>query len=158
MLFIHFYLQKQTSGQLSALDSSIDQYPHLHGAEDGIVTAASSEEKRDGIEDIEKLQMLTEEKANEMLSNAEQEKHFTGANSDFVSETCQTPEIAKNIQGVKSPDIDSPFRRFLSQMSQQNSIAMWLLAFIAIRTSWPLVGSVTEFIFRKRSRKIMPAA
>ncbi|KAB5529960.1 hypothetical protein DKX38_020041 [Salix brachista] len=155
--YIHVQ-KKQTSGQLSALDSSIDQYPRLHGAEDGIVTAASGDEKRDGIEDIKKLQMLGEEKTNEMLSNAEQEKHFTGAKSDFVSETCQTSEIAKNIQGVKSPDIDSPFRRFLNQMSQQNSIAMWLLAFIAIRTSWPLVGSITKFIFRKRSRKIMPAA
>ncbi|KAJ6693594.1 hypothetical protein OIU85_004377 [Salix viminalis] len=155
--YIHVQ-KKQTSGQLSALDSSIDQYPRLHGAEDGIVTAASDDEKRDGIEDIKKLQMLGEEKTTEMLSNAEQEKHITGANSDFVSETCQTPEIAKNIQGVKSPDIDSPFRRFLNQMAQRNSIAMWLLAFIAIRTSWPLVGSITKFISRKRSRKIMPAA
>lgn len=158
MLFIHIYLQKQTSGQHSALDSSIDQYPHLHVAEDGIVTVASCEEKRDGIEDIKNLQMLSEGKTTEMLSNAEQEKHVTEAKSDFMSETCRTSGIAKNIQGVESPDITSPLRRFLNQISQQNSISIWLLAFIAIRTSWPLVGSITKFIFRKRSRKIMPAA
>lgn len=155
--YIHVQ-KKQTSGQHSALDSSIDQYPHLHVAEDGIVTAASGEEKTDGIEDIKNLQMLSEEKTTEMLSNAEQEKHVTEAKSDFMSETCQTSEIAKNIQGVESPDITSPLRRFLNQISQQNSISIWLLAFIAIRTSWPLVGSLTKFIFRKRSRKIMPAA
>ncbi|KAJ6884714.1 hypothetical protein NC652_031654 [Populus alba x Populus x berolinensis] len=155
--YIHVQ-KKQTSGQHSALDSSIDQYPHLHVAEDGTVTAASSEGKRDGIEDIKNLQMLSEEKTTEILSNGEQEKHVTEAKSDFMSETCQTSEIAKNIQGVESPDITSPLRRFLNQISQQNSISTWLLAFIAIRTSWPLVGSITKFIFRKRSRKIMPAA
>ncbi|CAK7323586.1 unnamed protein product [Dovyalis caffra] len=164
--------KKQTSGQRSVLDSAIDQHPHLHVSVDGIVTPAGSEEKRDEIEGTKKLQMLSEEKTNEMLSNAEHDQLFTEATSDFMSKTAQTSEEAINIQDAKSPekasniqdqdakspDITVPVRRFLNQISQQKSISMWLLAFLAIKTSWPLVRSAFNFIFRKRSRKFMPAA
>jgi hypothetical protein len=36
--------------------------------------------------------------------------------------------------------------------------SMWLLAYIAIMTSWPLVGSALQIFFRKKLRNVLPAA
>ncbi|CAK7335261.1 unnamed protein product [Dovyalis caffra] len=105
--------KKQTSGKDSVLDSSIDQYPHLHVYVDGLVTTAGK--KAINIQDA------------------------------------KSPEKASNIQDqdAKSPDITVPVRRFLNEISQQKSISMWFLAFIAIESSWPLFSYSDPFVLLK---------
>uniref|UniRef100_A0A2K1WRN0 Uncharacterized protein n=1 Tax=Populus trichocarpa TaxID=3694 RepID=A0A2K1WRN0_POPTR len=44
-------------------------------------------------------------------------------------------------------------RKFLNHILQQKRISMWFLAFIAIRTNWPLLGSALNLIFRKQEVK-----
>lgn len=142
----------------SLVESSIDCGPYVNVAEDGMVAAVSSRNTRDDmVEDSKKLQKLDHKKVNEMLSDAEQVWHLTETKSNFVAETAQSSEQGTINQEDKSPDATAAVRRCLNQISRQNRKSIWLLALIAIVTSWPLVGSALTIIFRKKLRNFSPA-
>lgn len=50
-------------------------------------------------------------------------------------------------------DVLTPLKRYVGQLSRQNRLSIWLLVYIAITTSWPLVGSALSLVFGKRLRR-----
>uniref|UniRef100_A0A2P2NYG0 Embryogenesis-associated protein EMB8 n=1 Tax=Rhizophora mucronata TaxID=61149 RepID=A0A2P2NYG0_RHIMU len=104
------------------------------------------------VEDIKVLQTLQEESNNNAIPGPEQVEHHTDGMSSFVTENAQTSEQAANFQ-----DIKGPLERHLGQISRQNKTSIWLLAFIAIITSWPLLESAFGIFLGKKLRNALRA-
>jgi hypothetical protein len=47
-------------------------------------------------------------------------------------------------------DAIAPVRRSINQITRSQGKSVWLLAYIAAVTSWPLLGALGFFLFRKR--------
>uniref|UniRef100_A0A2N9IKB6 Reverse transcriptase zinc-binding domain-containing protein n=1 Tax=Fagus sylvatica TaxID=28930 RepID=A0A2N9IKB6_FAGSY len=152
-------LEIQNSGPHSSLDSTIDQGPYVNVAEDGMVAAMCNEQNRDdSIEEIHELQNVHYEKDNKMVSDAKQDAHMTKGKDDVFPVRAETTIHATSVQDDKPHDVISPVRKCLDLLSQRNRWSMWLLAYIAITTSWPLVGSAFNIVFKKKLRNVLPTA
>ncbi|KAK3230399.1 hypothetical protein Dsin_002280 [Dipteronia sinensis] len=146
----YMHVQKKKSGLHSSLESSIDQGPYVNVSADGMVAAVGNEQTRNSmVEDLPESQK-TYNVDNEMVPNTEQGEQLMEANSDALPNIVQTCEQPTNIPDVKFPNVIASVRRYLNQLQQQNMLSIWLLAYIAIVTTWPLVGSALGIIFRKK--------
>jgi hypothetical protein len=148
------YLQMENSGPHFSSDSAIDQGPYVNVA-DGMVSAMCNEQNGDNmVEELPELQKIHDEKDNKIVSDVKQDGQLTGAKDDALPDIAET----SNSKNAEHHDGISPVRRCLHLLSRQNRWSMWLLAYIAIMTSWPLVGSALQIFFRKKLRNVLPAA
>ncbi|XP_034197201.1 embryogenesis-associated protein EMB8 isoform X2 [Prunus dulcis] len=154
----YMHVQKMVSfGAQSSLDSSIDQGPYVNIAEDGMVAAVGNEQaKENRTEDVLEQQKTHQRKTNEMVSG-EQDDHMIKP-EPCSGEIVQSSEQATTRQDSKPLDVISPVRRCLELLSQRSRWSFWLLVYVAIVTSWPLVGSALQIVFRKKLRNISRAA
>ncbi|OMO56748.1 hypothetical protein COLO4_35563 [Corchorus olitorius] len=156
----YMHVQKtENSDQQLSLESTIDQGPFVNVAEDGMVAAVGNEHAQNNIvEDVSGLRNIQPKKCDDGVSTSEQNKHLTASKSDVIPCATQVSEQSSNWQDVKSFDVISPLKRFLNHLSHQNGKSMWLLVYIAIITSWPIVGSTLRIFSRKKLRNVSPAA
>lgn len=142
-------VQVKDSGLHSTLDSSIDQGPYVNVA-DGMVAAAGNEHTRDIIEEDED-------------SKHPKDLHMDPTETvlDSGKNGPRTPETESNVScenAVQEVEAKSSATRYLLQISGRTRISIWLLAYIAVITSWPLVGSAIGIFFkRKKIRRVSPA-
>ncbi|GAV60444.1 Abhydrolase_6 domain-containing protein, partial [Cephalotus follicularis] len=152
----HMHVKQQNSGLQSSSEPSIVQGPFVNVTEDGLVVAVADEPRiNDLVEDSTEVQKSRHKSTNEVASAREQDECLRKAKSDFDRGT-QTSIQATRIEDLKSLYV-SPVRKCLNQLCRQSRSSMWLLAYVAIITSWPLVGSALQIIFRKKLRKVGPA-
>ncbi|CAL9020824.1 unnamed protein product [Prunus brigantina] len=153
----YMHVQKMVSfGAQSSLDSSIDQGPYVNIAEDGMVAAVGNEQaKENRTEDVLEQQKTHQRKTNEMVSG-EQDDHMIRP-EPCSAEIVQSSEQATRRQDSKPFDVITPVRRCLDLLSQQSRWSFWLLVYVSIVTSWPLVGSALQIVFRKKLRNVFPA-
>lgn len=143
----------QISKPNTTIDSSIDQGPYVNVTEDGMVAALNNEPTTDTVEELHVKQdthhethdMVPEEKVNE------QDELVANTKSGDSSGTAQT----SSARDAMVLDVMTPFKRYLSQLSRQNRWSIWLLVYIAITTSSPLVGSVLYAVFGKKLRDLL---
>ncbi|KAK6276823.1 hypothetical protein POUND7_017146 [Theobroma cacao] len=180
----HLHVQKTENSDLQlSLGSSIDEGPYVNVTENGMVAAVGNEHIGNNIvEDLAGLRKIHKQECDKMISASEQNKHMTEtmsdvvpsadkmvsaseenehlaeAMSDFVPGAAQVSGQSSNLQGVNSFDVIAHVKRCLNHLSRQNRNSMWLLAYIAIITSWPLVGSAFRIFSRKKLRNVSPAA
>lgn len=146
----------QSASPHSSLDSTIDQGPYVNIA-DGMVAAMGNEQnKYDIVEDLTELSKKSDEEDNKMAFEAKQDEHQTQA-KDVSPDIAEGTKQISFVQDVEHFDLTSPIRRCLNLLSRQNRCSMWLLTYIAIITSWPLVGSALHTVFRKKLRRFLPA-
>ncbi|KAJ4823038.1 hypothetical protein Tsubulata_012358 [Turnera subulata] len=138
--------EKQASGQHSPVESSIDQGPYVNVAEDGMLAAAADKEM--GAKDTKNTC--------EILPDAGSQGHKMGTKSGSLPEISQTSAESNQDNG-KSPYAYSAIKRRLNQICRQNRRSIWLLAFIALTTSWPLIGSALNVLFRRKRRNVSKA-
>ena len=139
------------------MDSTIDQGPFVSVAEDGTVVAMGNEQTGDDSVEVSETRKIYSEKI-EMISEADQVELSTEPESGFLPVIEETSRQASGIQDAKSLDATSPVRRCLNLLCRQSSYSIWLLAYIAIITSWPLLGSALQLLSRKKLRNVLPAA
>ncbi|KAG6427271.1 hypothetical protein SASPL_111513 [Salvia splendens] len=101
-------------------EPSIDQAPYVHLCQDGMVGGVSDETQ---------------------VEHQEQNK-----SGDRIHVELNQPPNTD--QGMAT--IVAPVMKRLNQLSRQNRTSLWLLAYIAFLTTWPLVGSAVSVFFRKR--------
>ncbi|KAH6802449.1 alpha/beta-Hydrolases superfamily protein [Perilla frutescens var. frutescens] len=121
------------------LESSIDQAPYVHVSEDGMVTGVSDEVPETG---VEHQQNIEENRAGDEIHVKKQSR------KDDLSEQ-------PNIDQAMS-DIVAPVMKCLNQLSHENRTSSWLLAYIAIMTTWPVVGSAVSVFLRKKFQGFFP--
>ncbi|XP_055816327.1 embryogenesis-associated protein EMB8 isoform X2 [Solanum dulcamara] len=134
--------RKKISIVHSPLETSIDQAPYVNLREDGLV-AAFSDEPSGEVGSQQNEQPVEDDKAGDRIRGVSGAMQLeTNATTQFVP----TPE----------PDFDAvmvPVKRCLNQLSRRSKISMWVLAYIAIITTWPILGSASP-MFKKKLRNI----
>ncbi|PSS31841.1 Embryogenesis-associated protein [Actinidia chinensis var. chinensis] len=148
--------QKQDPGPLSLPGSLIDQGPYVNFT-DGMVAAMGNElVTDDAVEDFSEVQKSHDRVTEEVVLDSKEGELPTGV-TDCPLNIPQTSKQVAGVKGVKTFDVTNPIRRCLNQLSRQNKTSMWLLGYIAIISTWPLVGAALHFVFKKKLKSIFPA-
>ncbi|ESQ43657.1 hypothetical protein EUTSA_v10013194mg [Eutrema salsugineum] len=111
------------------LGSSIDQGPFLvDTGEDGIIAAAAASEV-------------------ETRADAEQESSAQIEKTSYHLQKDNTPQGYNSLLG--------PLKKRVDQLSRYSRKSIWLLAYIAIVTTWPLLGPALLISIKKRFRRVV---
>ncbi|KAK9134839.1 hypothetical protein Syun_014169 [Stephania yunnanensis] len=143
-------------------EHSIDQGPFVSFTEDGMVSAMGNEETSSVIENIchdqnipESGVEITLEKDIRGLTEQNSETQVGSVDSSHQS----AKDATSSINGSKNQNgITSHLRRSMDQVLRHNRISLWLLAYIAITTTWPFLGSAIIMSFKKKFRNIFSGA
>ncbi|XP_007041252.2 PREDICTED: embryogenesis-associated protein EMB8 [Theobroma cacao] len=131
------------------LQSSIDQGPYLNVMGDGMVAAAGSEPRDIVPEDMSNEHMIHSKKEEDTISDK-------GTGPDLTDKIYSNKHIMRQAeQNVK--DLIVPVQRRVDQLSRRSRRSIWLLAYIAIITTWPFVGSVLISVLKRRFKTFVPA-
>uniref|UniRef100_A0A5B7B4C8 Putative abhydrolase domain-containing protein 3 n=1 Tax=Davidia involucrata TaxID=16924 RepID=A0A5B7B4C8_DAVIN len=141
---IHRKKEVQISS-IGPLESLIDQGPYVNVMEDGMVTAVGNEQTLG-----DDMHNEHGEKDEDMISDAQKSDYMTGEKTHLTNDIAQPP-------GQDINNIIAPVRRCMDQLSRHSRKQVWLLAYIAIITTWPLVGSALLLFFKKKFRNMFPA-
>ncbi|KAI3445597.1 hypothetical protein Pfo_002262 [Paulownia fortunei] len=117
------------------LQTSIDQAPSVNVLENGIVAAVGNDLADVGVEHHKVEDTVCAE------GNA-QEKQNSKIGISQRPDNTRSPEQDIN-------DVVAPVEKCLNQVSYQNQKSLWVLVYIAIITTWPIVGSTLAVFFRK---------
>lgn len=113
------------------MESSIDQAPYVQVSVDGMVAGVSDEigaEHQDSTD---------EKKAGDRIHVEHGVQEKQSKREDHCIE-----------QGMR--EIVTPVVKCLNKLSRENRISVWLLAYIALATTWPLVGSAVSLFLKRR--------
>lgn len=106
---------------------------------DGLVAAAGTDHTKDAAT----AAAAEEETESNQKTNG---NIITQTKSDFLVTFQQaTPKTAA---------VTDSIARHLSQISRKARMSVWLLAYVAVVTSWPMVGSMLHTLFNGRHRKV----
>ncbi|KAL0360123.1 UNVERIFIED_CONTAM: Embryogenesis-associated protein [Sesamum radiatum] len=144
--FMHTQKKAESLAPHSALtQSSIDQGPYLNVA-DGMV-AAMGNERTDGA-----INETAEENKDhgQIASGTENHPFTSGRKSNSATDASQSSEDGVDSKG------SGIVARCLYQLSRQNNKSVWLLAYIAIVSTWPLVGAALGFFFGRKLKRALP--
>eukprot|EP00268_Persea_americana_P059946 TRINITY_DN741_c1_g1_i6.p1 TRINITY_DN741_c1_g1~~TRINITY_DN741_c1_g1_i6.p1 ORF type:complete len:578 (-),score=85.27 TRINITY_DN741_c1_g1_i6:440-2173(-) len=147
--FMH--TQKKTGS--SGLHSSIDKGPYVNVTEDGMVMAlADNQTDEQDVVDLSIDQITPNDETENPIQYTDQSKHKIEANEESFHETAVSPEqkSVSNWDIKDLHDITAPVKRCMHHLSRQNRRSIWLLAYIAIVTTWPLVGSSLFHFFKRK--------
>ncbi|CAK9147351.1 unnamed protein product, partial [Ilex paraguariensis] len=145
---IHRKKEMQISSPGGPLESSIDQAPYVNFRDDGMVTALGNEPTIN-IEDSQNECIVQKENGEDTSSNTQGGDHLTREKPHMTSELEQALG-----QDVKETIV--PVKKGVDQLCRQSRKSMWLLAYIAIVTTWPVVGSALLLFFKKKFRDVLP--
>ena len=157
-------MQAQEHGLHSSLESSIEKSPYVNFMEDGMVAAVTNDgldnndslhnqivgeiELGDGmvaIQHNEHTGEIQNESYNGMGDKNNSEGNVTSVQGNEGNHRQREEPYANNIG-----DAIALVRRSINQLTRSQGKSVWLLAYIAVVTSWPLLGTLSFFLFRKR--------
>ncbi|KAL5558490.1 hypothetical protein UlMin_034701 [Ulmus minor] len=156
--YMHVQSKIPTLAPPVSLDTPIDHGPFVGVADDGMVAALANEQASD----IDTVEESSDPQTphcgkTEMASNTEQDAQITQPKSDFVPNIAGSSVKDTDIQNEKPLNVTAPVKRCLDLLRRQGRFSIWLLAYVAVVTSWPLLGSALQVIYRKKLRNVFPA-
>lgn len=145
----------------SSLESTIDKSPYVNIMEDGMVAPITKDDtcNSDGSpsNQEDEVQITNGVGGRQQLEVSAQKhnEHASGAGNE-------SPAGSANGQGDdlysnKLHEIIAPVKRSINQLTRYQGRSVWLLAYIAFATSWPLLGSLAFITFRKKFRNPLRA-
>ena len=85
----------------------------------------------------------------------------SSSNKDEEERTYPKTELSQpseeDVNGATAP-APAPARRRMDQLSPYGGKSIWLLVYIAIVTTWPLVGSALLVFLKRKFKNALPAA
>lgn len=120
---------------------------------DGMVTAlADNQTDEQDVVDLSIDQIMPNDETENPIQYTDQSNHKIEANEESLHETAVSPEqkSVSNWDIKDLHDITAPVKRCMHHLSRQNRRSIWLLAYIAIVTTWPLVGSSLFYFFKRK--------
>ncbi|KAJ6814558.1 embryogenesis-associated protein EMB8-like [Iris pallida] len=143
------------------LESSIDKTPYVNVMEDGMIAAVRNSVSEEAETMTSSDGHPTEEmKPHDVVAARDESEDTHEARTTSVHEIIE-PSGEKAHEESLSKIFDgmiSPVKRSINQLSRQSGKSMWLLAYIAIVTTWPLVGSALLSILKKRLKGVPSVA
>lgn len=149
--FPSILLQKQGCSVGKPLQSSIDEGPYLNVMEDGLVTAMGNEASAASPENSLSNKHRVESKQDEDIISDAANSGDSTAKLYPKKHTMQQSE-----QNLKKLIVSVQGR--IDMLSRRNRQSIWLLAYIAIVTTWPFIGSFLLPFLKRRIKIFIPAA
>ncbi|GJM88680.1 hypothetical protein PR202_ga04771 [Eleusine coracana subsp. coracana] len=135
----------QEHGLHTSLESSIDKSPYVNFMEDGMVAAVT----KDGHDN---------ENTGEIQNEHDSVENRNSSQGNVVLDTGhEGSQEQQELDVNKIRDVIAPAKRSLNQLIRSQGRSVWLLAYIAIVTSWPFLRTLGFFLFRKRFRNFVAA-
>lgn len=136
-------LQMQKSQTTAPTPSfAIDKGPYVSVLEDGMVTAVGDEEQTD--DSVQDLAIEQTENVSPNDTDKEKADHF------------RKNDQSERYQENNTTHVTTPIRKCIDSLSRQSGKSIWLLAYIAIVTTWPMVRPALSLLFRKRYKNASP--
>ncbi|XP_039014858.1 embryogenesis-associated protein EMB8-like isoform X2 [Hibiscus syriacus] len=130
------------------LQSSIDQAPYLNVTGEGMVTAMGNQPR-------EVLQEDTSNNEHKIHSKDEGTISDNRTNFESTDKINSDEQIKQRVEkNVK--DLIVPVQARIDKLSRRSRQSIWLLAYIAIVTTWPFVGSIIVSVLKKRFKSFVP--
>ncbi|KAJ1703231.1 hypothetical protein LUZ63_003010 [Rhynchospora breviuscula] len=150
--FIHHQKKTEAMGLHSALESTIDQSPYVNITEDGMLSPATENALIESTvthanKEITESEICAEVDETTKTSSKDGVVRITSKNENSVKK-----DKGENISETVA-DVMYPIKRSVHELRKYQGKSIWLLAYIAFVTSWPLIGSLSFFFFRKRFNK-----
>lgn len=153
-------MQTPNHGLHCSLESAIDKGPYVNIMEDGMVAAMTSEGPDDMTkEDLHDDVLCHVDEPEDEIVLTDQSLLGTENDMDNGSEPVDSVQEIEAESITKAiHDVTAPVKRSINQLLQHYDISMWLLAYIAIVTTWPLLGSALSVVFKRKLRGLLPAS
>ncbi|MED6161002.1 hypothetical protein PIB30_056652 [Stylosanthes scabra] len=150
----YMHVQKEISKPSTPLVTSIDQGPYVNVTDDRMVAALNNEPSTDNVEELHAIQ---EDSAHHDTHDNKIPEHKVNEKDDPVANakrgsSSRMARTGSSAHNSVLNDVTTPFKTYLGQLSRQSRWSTWLLVYIAIATSWPLVGSALQVVFGKKLR------
>ncbi|KAL5715702.1 hypothetical protein ACHQM5_017489 [Ranunculus cassubicifolius] len=151
-------MHKQKKAKVSSNENRIDQGPYVSFTDDGMVAAmgdeGTSDDKDTNLLDPVEPSSQTEDELPEQKS----EQHSEPL-AKYECDTTVIPVTAHDTDNVKYlRDAAGPVKRRIKELSRHSRTSIWLLAYIAMITTWPLLGPAMLALFRRKVRDVLPAS
>lgn len=137
------------------LHSSIDHAPYVNVMGDGMVVAMGNEPGDTSPEDTSNEHMIQSKK-----DKAEDEDNTIsdkGKTVDLTDKLHSEKHIMQQHTEQNVKDLLVPVQGRIDKLSRRSRQSIWLLAYIAIITTWPFVGSVLLSVLKRRFGTLIPA-
>ncbi|CAM0955376.1 unnamed protein product [Alopecurus aequalis] len=131
----------QEHGLQSSLGSSIDKGPYVNLMEDGMVAAVRNEDAN-----------IHDSLVNQIVGET-QHSDGTADNVTHAQGHVGSQEQREELSTDKIQDDIAPVKKSMNQLIRSQGRSLWWLAYIAVVTSWPLLG----ILYRKKFRNSLPA-
>uniref|UniRef100_A0A0E0FWB3 AB hydrolase-1 domain-containing protein n=1 Tax=Oryza nivara TaxID=4536 RepID=A0A0E0FWB3_ORYNI len=141
----------------SSLESSIDKSPYVNVMEDGMIAPVTDDGPCDDITPSHQVNDIKQDNGD----FTQQNEHTREVDDKNITEVnampSQSPEQSAGQQVEehyvgKFHEAIAPVKRSINQLTRYQGKSVWLLAYIAFVTSWPLLGSLAFIAFRKKFR------
>ncbi|XP_022727343.1 phospholipase ABHD3-like isoform X2 [Durio zibethinus] len=143
--FIKERQEMQGSTVPNPLQSSIDQGPYVNVMGDGMVAAMGNEPIDTLLEDISNEHMIQSKKDEDTVPER-------GRSVELTDKLYSEKDILQQAE-QNAKDLIVPVQGRIDKLSRRSRQSIWLLAYIAIITTWPFVGSVLLSVLKRRFRK-----
>lgn len=144
----------------SSLESSIDKSPYVNITEDGMVAAMIKDGASHSTGSFSDGQINQAQATENTVAVSDPREHQTEVAADSIQEPTESSrhKAQDDMYTNVLLDIAVPIKKSINQIYRQSGTSMWLLAYIAVVTSWPVVGSILLIVFRKKLSTVLPAA
>lgn len=136
----------------SSLESTIDHSPYVNITEDGMLAPASENTMTENTVSHTSKERTESEitSEDETVENSSKDGKvtITKENENSIEKKSKDENIDKTVA-----DVIYPIKRSVNELTKYQGKSIWLLAYIAFVTSWPFIGSLGFFFFRKRFNK-----
>ncbi|XP_068659044.1 uncharacterized protein [Aristolochia californica] len=146
--------QKKSSTHFSSMQSEIDKGPYVNVTEDGMIAAMGKNlTVETEIGDLTSDHIIQNKEAEDETACSTQADQKIETSTALTKEAARSSEQnpEENLDIKHLHDVTAPIIKCFNQLSRQSRRSMWFLAYIAIITTWPLVGSL---LFTALKRKL----
>ncbi|KAF5181793.1 alpha/beta-Hydrolases superfamily protein [Thalictrum thalictroides] len=147
------FMHKQKERPDILAEPLIDQGPYISLTADGMVSAMVDEGTSKDMLGILSHDKPTEDIIADPVQKAELD---TEPNTNSVGDILQLSEHGTDSE-QDAIDAVTPMRRHLKELSRRSRKSMWLLAYIAVITTWPFLGSALLMVFKRKVRNVKPS-
>ncbi|KAH7860024.1 hypothetical protein Vadar_008259 [Vaccinium darrowii] len=156
--FMHTQKKTQNTSPHASLETSIDQGPYIN-LTGGMVAAMGNELVTNDVVDMEDLsegQKSHDRVTEEIVLDSREGQLLAGVNPNFPYSVPSSSKQSEGAKGSNSLELSNPIRRCLNKLFRQNRTSIWLLGYIAIVSTWPLLGAALQFVFKKKLKSVLP--
>ncbi|KAG9443963.1 hypothetical protein H6P81_015303 [Aristolochia fimbriata] len=151
--FMHKQKKIQSTMHISSTQSEIDKGPYVDVTEDGMIAAVGSNPTAE--KEIGELAGDLIIQDNEAVAEAacfNQVDEERESDRDLTKEAAQSSgQASQDRRDVNLlRDVTTPIVKCLKQLSRRSRLSMWFLAYIAILTTWPLLGSLLLAVLKRK--------